>query len=72
MKLIDNLLKFLGFKSKAGRPRIPQLKRDAILSAPSDMTDAELARVLKLSYTTIQRYRYANGKQTRKNSQGTP
>ena len=45
MKLIDRIKKFLGFKSKAGRPRISQSKQDAIKSAPVDVTDSDLARL---------------------------
>jgi len=66
MKLIDRIKKFLGFKSRAGRPRISQSKQDAIKSAPIDVTDADLARLFRLSYTTIQRYRYADGRPRRK------
>ena len=75
MKLIDRIKKFLGFKSKAGRPRISQSKQDAIKTAPKDVTDADLARLFNLSYTTIQRYRHHNGRSRRKirsDSQGTP
>jgi hypothetical protein len=75
MKLITTILKFLGFKSRAGRPRISQSKQDAIKSAPIDVTDADLARLFRLSYTTIQRYRYADGRPRRKirsDRQGTP
>ena len=45
MKLIDRIKKFLGFKSKVGRPRISQSKQDAIKSAPIEVTDADLARL---------------------------
>jgi len=75
MKLIDRIKKFLGFKSGVGRPRISQSKQDAIKSAPADVTDADLARLFRLSYTTIQRYRYADGRPRRKirsDRQGTP
>ena len=53
MKLIDRIKKFLGFKSKAGRPRISQSKQDAIKSAPVDVTDSDLARLFHLSYATF-------------------
>ena len=66
MKLIDRIKKFLGFKSKAGRPRISKSKQDAIKTAPKDVTDADLARLFNLSCTTIQRYRYVDGKPRRK------
>ncbi len=75
MKLIDRIKKFLGFKSKAGRPRISQSKQDAIKSAPVDVTDSDLARLFHLSYATVQRYRYPNGRPRRKirsDSQRTP
>lgn len=75
MKLIDRIKKFLGFKSKAGRPRISKSKQDAIKSAPIDVTDADLARLFHISYTTVQRYRYPDGRPRRKirsDSQGTP
>jgi hypothetical protein len=75
MKLIDRIKKFLGFKSRAGRPRISQSKQDAIKSAPADVTDADLARLFHISYTTILRYRYPNGRPRRKirsDRQGTP
>lgn len=66
MKLIDRIKKFLGFKSGVGRPRISQSKQDAIKSAPIEVTDADLARLFNLSYTTIQRYRNTNGRPRRK------
>jgi len=75
MKLIDRIKKFLGFKSRAGRPRISQSKQDAIKSAPADVTDADLSRLFHISYTTIVRYRYPNGRPRRKirsDRQGTP
>jgi hypothetical protein len=75
MTLIDRIKKFLGFKSKAGRPKISQSKQDAIKSAPIDVTDADLARLFHISYTTVQRYRYPDGRPRRKirsDSQGTP
>jgi hypothetical protein len=66
MKLIAIIRKFLGFKSKAGRPRISQSKQDAIKTAPKDVTDADLARLFNLSETTIKNYRYADGRPRRK------
>lgn len=75
MKLITIIRKFLGFKSKAGRPRISKAKQDAIKTAPIDVTDADLARLFNLSETTIKNYRYADGRPRRKirsDSQGTP
>jgi predicted signal transduction protein with EAL and GGDEF domain len=73
MKLITIIRKFLGFKSKAGRPRISQSKQDAIKTAPKDVTDADLARLFNLSCTTIQRYRYGKPRRKiRSDSQGTP
>jgi hypothetical protein len=66
MKLITIIRKFLGFKSRAGRPKISQSKQDAIKSAPIDVTDADLARLFNLCDTTIKNYRYADGRPRRK------
>jgi hypothetical protein len=38
----------------------------AIRGAPPHVTDLELARILDVSYTTIQRYRHHNGLQHRR------
>ena len=66
MNLIHRIKKLLGLIKPAGRPRIPIEKQLAIRGAPPHVTDLELARILDVSYTTIQRYRYYNGLQHRR------
>jgi hypothetical protein len=66
MNLIHRIKKFLGLIKPSGRPRIPIEKRMAIRGAPPHVTDLELARILDVSYTTIQRYRHHNGLQQRR------
>jgi hypothetical protein len=66
MNLIQRIKKLLGLGNPIGRPRIPIEKQLAIKGAPPHVTDMELARVLKVSYATIQRYRHKNGTQCRK------
>jgi hypothetical protein len=66
MNLIHRIKKLLGLIKPAGRPRIPIEKRMAIRGAPPHVTDLELARILDVSYTTIQRYRHHNGLQHRR------
>jgi hypothetical protein len=65
MNLIQRIKKFLGLDKPMGRPRIPIEKRLAIKGAPMHVTDAELARILNVSYATIHRYRHHNGTQPR-------
>lgn len=65
MNLIQRIKKFLGLDKPMGRPRIPIEKRLAIKGAPMHVTDAELARILNVSYATIYRYRHHNGTQPR-------
>lgn len=65
MNLIQCIKKFLGLDKPMGRPRIPIEKRLAIKGAPMHVTDAELARILNVSYATIHRYRHHNGTQPR-------
>jgi hypothetical protein len=65
MNLIQRIKKFLGLDKPKGRPRIPMEKRLAIRGAPAHVTDAELARILNVSYATIHRYRHHNGLQHR-------
>lgn len=65
MNLIQRIKKFLGINKPMGRPRIPIEKRLAIKGAPMHVTDAELARILNVSYATIHRYRHHNGTQPR-------
>ena len=66
MNLIHRIKKFLGLITPSGRPRIPIEKRMAIRGAPPHVTDLELARILDVSYTTIQRYRHHKGLQHRR------
>ena len=66
MNLIQRIKKFLGLIKPLGRPRIPIEKRLAIKAAPTHVTDAELARILNVSYATILRYRHHNGLQPRR------
>jgi hypothetical protein len=61
MNLIQCIKKFLGINKTMGRPRIPIEKRLAIRGAPMHVSDAELARILNVSYATIHRYRHHNG-----------
>jgi hypothetical protein len=66
MNLIHRIKKLLGIIKPSGRPRIPMQKRLAIKGAPPHVTDIELARILDVSYTTINRYRHHDGLQPRK------
>jgi len=66
MNLIQRIKKFIGLGKPKGRPRIPIEKRLAIKGAPMHVTDIELARILDVSYTTINRYRHHDGLQPRK------
>jgi len=65
MNLIQLIKRFLGLVKPIDRPRIPIEKRLAIKGAPMHVTDAELARILSVSYATIHRYRHKNGHQPR-------
>lgn len=65
MNLIQRIKKLIGLGSPLGRPRIPIEKRLAIKGAPPHVSDSELARILNVSYATINRYRHHNGKQSR-------
>ena len=65
MNLIHRIKKLLGLIKPSGRPRIPIEKRMAIRGAPPHVMDAELARILDVSYATINRYRHHNGIQHR-------
>jgi hypothetical protein len=65
MNLIQRIKKFIGLGKPMGRPRIPIEKRLAIRGAPMYVSDAELARILNVSYATIHRYRHHNGIQHR-------
>jgi hypothetical protein len=66
MNLIQLIKRFLGLVKPSGRPRIPIEKQLAIRGAPPHVTDVELARILDVSYTTINRYRHHDGLQPRK------
>ena len=66
MNLIHRIKKFLGLIKPSGRPRIPLEKQLAIRGAPPHVMDAELARILHVSHSTIHRYRYHNGLQHRR------
>lgn len=65
MNLIQRIKKFIGLGKPKGRPRIPIEKRLAIKGAPMHVSDSELARILDVSYATINRYRHHNGLQHR-------
>lgn len=65
MKLFRIIKQLLGLANAPGRPRIAAEKRMAIKGAPPHVTNAELARILNLSYATINRYRHHNGTQRR-------
>lgn len=66
MNLIHRIKKLLGIIKPSGRPRIPMEKRLAIKGAPPHVMDAELARILHVSHSTIHRYRHHNGLQQRR------
>jgi hypothetical protein len=65
MNLIQRIKQFPGIYKPLGRPRIPIEKQLAIRGAPMHVSDVELARILNVSYSTVQRYRHHNGIQCR-------